>query len=87
MPMLVCCSAALDGGAFRIAEGRGFHVESSPNGIGVGYHDLLLGGGFTIGRHGSVSLGVAGGFWGGPAQGQHVAACLSAWPDRKCSAA
>ena len=40
----------------------------------------------TTGRHGSVSLDVGGGFWGGRAQGQQVAACLSAGPDRKCSA-
>ena len=26
------CSAALDGGAFGVAAGRTFHVESRPNG-------------------------------------------------------
>ena len=54
--------------------------------IGVGCQDLLLGGGLTTGRHGSVSLDVGGVFWGGRAQGQQAAACLSAGPDRKCSA-
>ena len=34
-----------------------------------------------------VSHGVGGGFWGGRAQGQQVAGCLSAGPDRKCTAA
>ena len=55
--------------------------------IGVGCQDLLRGGGLTTGRHGSVSLDVGGGFWIGRAQGQQVAACLSAGLDRKCSAA
>ena len=35
---------------------------------------LVVGRGLTTGRHGSVSLDVGGGLWGGRAQGQQVAA-------------
>ena len=33
---------------------------------------FVAGRGLTTGRHGSASLDVGGGFWGGRAQGQHV---------------
>ena len=71
-----------------MAEGRAFHVVSRPNGKDrCRMSGLVAGRGLTTGRHESVSLDVGGGFWGGRAQGQQVAACLSAGPDRKCSAA